>query len=61
MNCFFLAELIGSVVDEMKDIDEYLERDDELIHLKVDLISWHFYVFLRGAAVPFIAQHALYL
>lgn len=32
MECFLLAELIGGVVDEMEDIDEYLKRDDELIH-----------------------------
>lgn len=61
MQCLLLHELIGGVIDEMEDVDEYLQRDDELIHGKADLIGWHFYFFLGGAAVPFVAQHALYL
>lgn len=55
MQCLLLDELIGGVIDEMEDVDEYLQRDDELIHGKADLIRWHLYLFFRGAAVPFVA------
>ena len=32
MQGFLLAELVGGVVDEVEDVDEDLQRDDELVH-----------------------------
>lgn len=55
MQMFLLAELIGGVVDEMKDVDKDLKRDDELVHGQVDLITRHLYLLFRGATVPLVA------